>query len=71
MVDFLDFFVFGFEEVGVGFLEAFDRLFELFLGCCDDCLLLEDHFGDFEAGFGKEVVDFLGFLGRAGVAAGG
>lgn len=71
MVDFLDLFVFGFEEIGVGLLEVFDRLFELFLGCCDDALFLEDHLGDFEAGFGEEFVDFMGFLGRAGVAAGG
>ena len=70
MVDFLDFFVFGFEEVGVRFLESLDRLFELFLGCCDDALFFEDHFGNFEAGSGEEVVDLLGFLGRAGVAAG-
>ena len=71
MVDFLDFFVFGFEEVGVGFLEAFYCFFEFFFRLCDNSLLLEDDFSDFEAGFGEEVVDFLGFLGRAGVAAGG
>ena len=62
MVDFLDFFVFGFEEVGVGLLKAFYRFFELFFCCCDDCLLLEDHFGNFEAGFGEKFIDFLGFF---------
>jgi len=71
LVDFLDLFVFGFEEIGVGFLEAFYCFFEVFLGCCDDALFFKDYLGNFKAGFGEEVVDFLGFLGRAGVAAGG
>ena len=62
MVDFLDFFVFGFKEVCVRLLETLNRLFELFLGCCDDALFFEDHLGDFEAGFGEEFVDLLGFF---------
>ena len=71
MVDFLDFFVFGFKEIRVRLLETLDRLFELFLGCCNDPLFFKDHLGDFEAGFGEEVVNFLGFIRGAGVAAGG
>ena len=71
MVDFLDFFVFGFEEIGVGLLEAFYCFFEFFFRLCDNSLLLEDDFSNFKAGSGEEFVNFLGFIRGARVAAGG